>query len=82
MEPKQTALRTEPSLRLTGSAWNIESFRLETFCLFVCSSSSQKGNCAEDDDSDAFALAVQLRVSFGHRVLQDVMPGEMREVGG
>lgn len=81
-EPNQTALRTEPSLRLTGSAWNIESFRWETFCLFLCSSSSQKGNCAKDDDSDASALALRLHVSFGHRILQDVMPGKKREVGG
>lgn len=32
----------------------------------------------EDHDSDA--LAVLLTVSFAHGVLQDIMPGETREV--
>lgn len=34
------------------------------------------------EDDDSHALAVLLRVSFAHRVLQDVMPGKKREVGG
>ena len=34
------------------------------------------------EDNDSHAFAVRLHVSFAHRVLQDIMPGKKREVGG
>lgn len=34
------------------------------------------------EDDDSYAFAVLLSVSFAHRVLQGIMPGKKREVGG
>lgn len=66
--------------RLTGSAVrNFESFIWETLCFFIYFYRSKKGSCVEDDDSYAFAIL--LRVSFAHRVLQDIMPGKKKGGG-
>lgn len=59
---------------------SFESFGLETLYFFIDFSRSKRDSSVEDDDSHAFA--VLLHVSFAHRVLQDIMPGKKREVGG